>query len=383
MTRTERKTLGIKAIDSLHLFVHDLERSRAHYVTKLDFAEVARSGRMFHRAEGARASQLEAGDVRFLLLEPLGEESECARFLDLHPEGVGRIVLEVENLAHAHRELCARGATPLGPVSQGESEGRTVAFFDIATPLGDTTMRFVEYRDGRSLLPGLERCSAQPQNRHGFAEIDHITSNFLTLQPALLWMEHVLGLERYWGIEFHTNDIEPSQGGGSGLKSTVMWDPHSGIKFANNEPAAPSFHGSQIYRFCADHRGAGVQHIALTVRDIVSTVGALRSNGVSFMPTPRAYYDALPERLIALGIEQVDEPIEQLAAHEILVDGAGKGSYLLQIFLREAAALFDAHEAGPLFLELIQRKGDRGFGAGNFRALFESIERQQQRERAA
>jgi len=101
------------------------------------------------------------------------------------------------------------------------------------------------------------------------------------------------------------------------------------------------------------------------------------------MPTPGAYYDALPERIRASGIGRIDEEIDALHAREILVDGAGPGSYLLQIFLRDSAGLYHEPEAGPFFFEIIQRKGDEGFGAGNFRALFESIEREQLRERPA
>lgn len=105
----------------------------------------------------------------------------------------------------------------------------------------------------------------------------------------------------------------------------------------------------------------------------------LRERGVEFMPTPHTYYERLPERLAALGIQRIDEPIETLQELEILVDGHGPGRYLLQIFVKDAAALYREAPAGPFFFELIQRKGDEGFGAGNFRALFESIERAQQR----
>jgi len=156
-------------------------------------------------------------------------------------------------------------------------------------------------------------------------------------------MQDVLGFERFGDVEFHTQNIKKGNFGGSGLKSTVMWDPASGIKFANNEPAAPFFKSSQIYIFCEDHRGPGVQHVALAVTDILSAVRAMR-------------------RL------------------QILIDGNAANRYLLQIFMRDAAGTFNDPQAGPLFLELIQRKGDEGFGAGNFRALFESIERQQQTE---
>jgi 4-hydroxyphenylpyruvate dioxygenase len=154
------------------------------------------------------------------------------------------------------------------------------------------------------------------------------------------------------------------------------------LKFANNEPYRPNFKASQINLFNEDHRGDGVQHIALEVRDIIGAVRDLRERGVEFMPTPPTYYDALPERLRELDIETIDEDLGVLRELSLLLDGHGLRSYLLQIFLKDSAGLYGSREAGPFFYELIQRKGDSGFGAGNFRALFESIERQQQAERA-
>jgi 4-hydroxyphenylpyruvate dioxygenase len=403
MTAGQPQSLGIKRVDSLHFFVRELTRSRDHYVERLDFSELSVSGPDFERAQQARAILLGAGDVRFVFIAPLdgadGTECESERWLRCHPEGVGRIVLEVESVERAFALLMTRGATPIADIEQAETEAGTMRWFDIASAFGDTLFRFVERQGAHGLLPGmLPLAYAQSaSNRHGVTEIDHITSNFLTLRPAIMWMEEVLGLERYWGIEFHTRDIaraveargsaserkNDTHGAGSGLKSIVMWDPASGVKFANNEPAAPAFHASQIYRFCAEHRGAGVQHVALTVHDIVDSVRALRARGVAFMPTPSTYYDLLPQRLIELGVERIDEQVDTLRELEVLVDGDGPAQYLLQIFLREAAGLFDDTSAGPLFIELIQRKGDRGFGAGNFRALFESIERQQAGNRAA
>jgi 4-hydroxyphenylpyruvate dioxygenase len=156
-----------------------------------------------------------------------------------------------------------------------------------------------------------------------------------------------------------------------------MWDPATGIKFANNEPARPSFKASQINRFCEDHRGDGVQHVALATRDIVHAVRELRARGVGMMPTPHSYYERLPTRLGDIGVGRIQEDLAALEELEILVDGSGPNAYLLQIFLRDFAGLYAARDAGPFFFEIIQRKGDTGFGAGNFRALFESIERQQ------
>jgi 4-hydroxyphenylpyruvate dioxygenase len=368
--------IGILRIDSLHFYVRDLERSRVHYTKQLGFVERAVSGPEFAFAHGVQASLLEAGEVCFLFMAPTSRDSECASWLAQHPEGVGRVVFEVEDVDHAYRVLCARGAMPTTDVEQGELVDGRVRWFDIATPLGATTFRFVQRAGMRALFPGLirhERRRGVHGNRFGVLGIDHLTSNFLSLGPAIAWLERVLGFERYWDIEFHTQDVRAEVDGGSGLRSIVMWDPHTGIKLANNEPAAPALHNSQIYRFCVDHRGAGVQHVALAVENILGCVASLRDRGVSFMPTPSAYYDQLAARGIRL-----TESIEKLRRLQVLVDGEGS-EYLLQIFLRDAASTFGDPEAGPLFLELIQRKGDRGFGAGNFRALFESIEREQTR----
>jgi 4-hydroxyphenylpyruvate dioxygenase len=377
----DKAPLGIKRVDSLHFFVNNLERSRDHYISRLDFVETAVGAPDFQREHRARVSLLEAGEVRFVFMAPSAAEGESFVWLQSHPEGVGRVVFEVESVPRTFELLNQRGATPISDIERGTVEGSAVCWFDIATAFGDTVFRFVERAgDTGGLFPGMIRNSYVPRDRNRFeiAQIDHLTSNFLTLKPAILWMQEVLGLERYWGIEFHTQDVTGALAtGGSGLKSIVMWDPHSGIKFANNEPAAPSFRASQIYKFCVDHRGAGLQHVALSVGDIVSAVGTMRGLGVQFMPTPSTYYEMLPARVASLGIEKIDESVEILKDLEILVDGAGPGSYLLQIFLREASGLFSDKDAGPLFIELIQRKGDRGFGAGNFRALFESIERQQ------
>jgi 4-hydroxyphenylpyruvate dioxygenase len=159
-----------------------------------------------------------------------------------------------------------------------------------------------------------------------------------------------------------------------------MWSPESGLKFANNEPAPPNYEASQIFIFCEDHRGPGIQHVALTLPNLVESVAQIRQNGAQFMSTPDAYYDLLPSHLRRIGVNAIEEDIEQLRRLGILVDGSEEGKYMMQIFLNEAASQFKDPQAGPFFAELIQRKGDMGFGAGNFRALFESIERQLQAE---
>ena len=375
-----KESVGIERIASVHFFVRDLERSRNHYLNCLDFAEIAVSTPQFEAEHGARASVIEAGNARFVLLEPLGSRGESFHWLKRHPEGVGRVVFDVPDAEWAFNLLTRRGATPVSGIERRSVEGGLVTWFDIATAFGDTLFRFVQHEGRTPIMPNLLRLDTPRggSNRFGITDVDHITTNFLTLQPAIAWMEQVMGFERFWNIEFHTQDLGKGQFHGSGLKSIVMWDPHSGLKFANNEPAQPHFKSSQIYLFYLDHCGSGVQHIALAVSDLVPTVETMRAGGAQFMPTPAAYYEMLPARLAEVGVNKIDEDIRKLQQLGILVDGQEDRSYLLQIFMKDAAALFKDVQAGPFFIELLQRKGDRGFGGGNFRALFESIELEQQ-----
>ncbi len=381
-------SLGIVRLEALHCYVHDLERSRRFYTERLDLAETAVSGERLTRDGGQRSALFEAGDVRVLCSAPLGPGGRAARWLRLHPDGIGSLVFEVEDAARAFALLEERGGTPTSDPLTFQDDGGTFRTFAITTPFGDTTFRFVERRGWGGPYPGLEPRPAPrgERNRFGFTAIDHVTSNFRTMKPALLWLEHVLGFEEFWEVTFHTQDAAGEAhrareaAHGSGLASVVMRDARSGVRFANNEPRRPAFRASQIHHFVEDQRGDGIQHAALAVADIRAAVRGLRARGVEFMATPGSYYDLLPERLRATGVGRLDEPIEELRALGVLVDGAAAGRYLLQIFLREAAGLYQEPEAGPFFFEIIQRKGDQGFGAGNFRALFESIEREQRQE---
>ncbi len=377
-------SLGILGVEAIHYYVRDLERSRKFYTEHLDFQEVGRSNAELDDSGKQSSLVFNAGNITVICSTPKGEKGRAWRYMRRHPDGVGSITFRVKNVEAAFDFLVKRGGTPTSDIQRFEDEnGGKMAYFSISTPFGDTTFRFLE-RDGYQLLfPNMELYD-KPKggtNKYGFANIDHITSNFNTMTPALLWMEHVCGFERYWGVEFHTTDVaEEDIGHGSGLRSTVMWDPESGVKFANNEPWRPYFKDSQIFLFNEDHRGNGVQHVAMTVPDIIGAVRGLRKAGVSFMPTPGTYYDMLPERIQRLGIGSIEEDISILRELEILVDGEANQAYMLQIFLQESAGLYGEPEAGPFFYEIIQRKGDNGFGAGNFRALFESIERQQRDE---
>lgn len=402
MARSE--ALGIKRLEDMLFVVNDLERSTRFYLDKLDFALTARSTPALEAKTGERTRVFEAGRCRVSVVQPLVPTSPAGRYLKRHPDGISTLVFEVHDVVETFRVLEQRGATMVDDIAwavdgAGNAEGSLappglrskLGWFDITTAFGEGRFRFLQRSGWAGPNPGLEPVVApESSNRFGFDQYDHVTSNFLTLKPMVLWCKEVLGLEEYWDIEFHTDDraapsapssSDDKQGGpadhGSGLKSIVLWDPHSGVKFANNEPKRPHFESSQIYNFVVDNLGAGFQHAAITTPDIVETVRGLRERGVSFMPTPGSYYDLLPGRMEALGVGKIEENVDMLRDLQILVDGKGPGSYLLQIFLKEAAGLYGDDKAGPFFFEIIQRKGDRGFGGGNFRALFESIELEQ------
>jgi 4-hydroxyphenylpyruvate dioxygenase len=379
----KREPLGIRKIGALVYYVHDLAGVRDFMMGTLDFSEIGESGPELTARGRQRSAVFQAGDVNFVVCAPQGEGGRAWRYLRKHPEGVGTVVFEVEDIDQTFRLLEERGGTMIGDIERFQDEGGTLAMFSITTPFGDTTFRFLERKGYRSLFPGLQmhERARGGENRFRFKRVDHLTSNFQTMTPALLWLEHVMGMEQFWSVKFHTTDVDPSQAQGSGLKSTVMIDPASKIKFANNEPLRPFFKASQINIFAEDHRGDGVQHAALSVPDVITAVRGLRERGAAFMSTPGAYYDMLPARLERMGVGTIDEDIAILRELEILVDGEGPKQYLLQIFLKEAASRQHDPEAGPFFFEIIQRKGSSGFGAGNFRALFESIERQQRLDR--
>ena len=376
------ESIGIKRIEALHYYVRDLERSRKFYTEKLDFEEIAHSSPELEEAAKQRSVVFRAGECVVMCSQPLGEGGRAWRYLRKHPDGVGTLIFEVEDIERAFRLLDGRGGTPIDEITRVKEDGGEFASFSITSPFGDTTFRFVERKGYRKLFPGAVHYDTPRggKNSLGFTHFDHITTNFQTMAPALLWMEHVLGFERFWEIQFHTEDVKKGGAHGSGLRSAVMWDPASGVKFANNEPYRPYFKSSQINIFNEEHRGDGVQHAAIAVKDILTTVKHMRELSIPFMPTPGSYYDALPARLKSLGVQQIDEDVNVLRDLEILVDGEAEGKYLLQIFLKESSGTHGDPHAGPFFYEIIQRKGDRGFGGGNFRALFESIERQQKTE---
>jgi 4-hydroxyphenylpyruvate dioxygenase len=373
---------GIIGYDSFHFVVENLDRSQKFYADLFDFKEVARASAELVTRSGQRSVVVGAGDARVCISSPVsGVPSKAARYLKRHPSGIMSLSFRVNDLDQTMAYLEKRGGTFLAePLTQRDDRGARYRSVEIATPLGEVAFRFVEKTDFSAFAPGFVDVgvgsAGRPENRYGVTNIDHITSNGLTMQPIVAWYRDVLGFEPFWEISFHTHDVARTRASGSGLRSIVMWDPESGVKFATNEPLRPFFRDSQIAKFVDDNGGAGVQHIAFAVPNIIDTVEDLGRRGVEFLKTPKSYYEDLPARLAHLGITNVKEELAELERLQILLDG-GSDKYMLQIFLREASALYDDSRAGPFFYEIIQRAGDPGFGYGNFRALFESIERTQ------
>ncbi|MBZ5588696.1 MAG: VOC family protein [Acidobacteriia bacterium] len=368
--------LGIVGWDAYEYVVSDLERARQFYTAAMKVPEVAHLDPNVAAERGEDGVLFAAGKARVVCVIPRGAGSRAERWLKRHPEGVAVLSLRVKEIEETRKALEARGATFVtGIASEPDATGAPYRWFEIATPLGDVRFRFIERANG-ALPPGfMPLGEAEPENPYEFQVIDHVTSNFLTLEPHVTWLRDVMGFEEYWRVHFHTADVRGGDGG-SGLASIVMWDPESGVKLANNEPAAPNYEASQIYQFVEANHGPGVQHVAFHVPKIVPAVEGLKRGGIDFLATPVTYYDMLPSRLAERKVRNFKDNIDELRQLGILVDGEDD-RYLLQIFMVEGGVMYRNEIAGPFFYELIQRRGARGFGEGNFRALFEAIERDQ------
>ncbi len=372
----KRGNLGIVGWDSYEYVVSDLNRARQFYTSAMKIPEVARLDEALASERGEDGVLFAAGKARVVCVTSRAAGSRADRWLKRHPEGVAVLSLRVKSAADTRRVLDERGATFVtGMVEEADGDGAPYRWFEIATPLGDVRFRFVERAPGAAPPGYRPLADGRGANPFELQVIDHVTSNFLTIQPHVAWLRDVMGFEEYWRVHFHTADVRGGEGG-SGLASIVMWDPESGVKLANNEPAAPNYEASQIYQFVEANHGAGVQHVAFHVPKIVPAVEGLKRGGIDFLATPVTYYDMLPSRLAERKVRNFKDNIEELRQLGILVDGEDDRD-LLQIFMVEGGVMYRDEVAGPFFYELIQRRGARGFGEGNFRALFEAIERDQ------
>jgi 4-hydroxyphenylpyruvate dioxygenase len=298
----------------------------------------------------------------------LGPDHAISRHANLHGDGVAVVALAVPDAASAYGEATKRGATGAITPSQKEDE-HGVLRYSAVKAYGDTLIKFVDRSDyGGSFAPGYESRNGQshdgPQGRHkgyGLAHIDHIVGN-VELGAMNRWVEFfalTMGFSQL--LHFDDEDISTEY---SALMSKVMQDGSGKVKFPINEPAEGK-RKSQIQEYLDYYYGPGVQHLALSTGDIVETVTRLKDSGVEFLHVPTTYYEALEER-----VGKINEPVDKLAELGVLVDRDEEG-YLLQIFTRPV------EDRPTLFYEIIERHGSRGFGKGNFKALFESIEREQ------
>ena len=300
--------------------------------------------------------------VRLLLTSSLDPDSEISRHVMLHGDGVRDIALWVDDARESFRLAVERGATPIAEPAVARDGAGEVIVAGIRT-YGDTIHSLVERRNYTGLfLPGFQPVqSAVKAVPVGLQYIDHCVGN-VELGKMNTWVkfyEDVMGFRNL--ISFDDKDISTEY---TSLMSKVVASGNDRIKFPINEPAAGK-KKSQIDEYLEFYRGPGVQHLAIATNDIVSTVTALRDRGIEFLRVPTTYYDTVLER-----VGKIDEDLAPLKELGILVDRDDEG-YLLQIFSKPV------QDRPTVFYEIIQRKGARSFGKGNFKALFEAIEREQ------
>jgi 4-hydroxyphenylpyruvate dioxygenase len=351
--------LRLKSIHHVEFWVGNARQAAFFYRNAFGFSQAAYAG-LETGARDRTSYALSQGKVRFVLTTPLGPESPASDHIKCHGDGVRDIAFRVDDADRAFHEAVRRGATPAVEPHEIRDENGAVRHAAIHT-YGDTLHSFISHAGYTGpFLPGfVERRVPGPDI--GLLRVDHIVGNVELgrMNEWAEWYRRVLGFDRF--ISFDDKDISTEY---SALMSVVMSDDSQSIKFPINEPA-PGRRKSQIDEYLEYYRGPGVQHVALQVTDICETVNRLRENGVEFLRVPDSYYEALPQRV---GV--IAESIEQLRSLGILVDRDQDG-YLLQLFTRPV------QDRPTLFFEIIERKGSRGFGKGNFRALFEAIEREQ------
>jgi len=353
----------LDAIDHLELWVGNARQAAAFFASVLGFDVVAYAGPETGRAD--RASYLlEQGTARILVTGALHPASAIAAHVRAHGDGVHDVAFTVPDARAAFATAVRRGATPVWDPWLEEDEWGSVTRAIVAA-YGDTVHTFVE-RDGYRgvYTPGYEpaqlsRPAGSPVGLEGF---DHVVANVEggRLEHWVSWYRSVLGLD-----ELTHFDEEQISTGYSALRSTVVWN-HGRVVLPINEPA-PGLRTSQIQEYLDFYGSPGVQHIALRTSDIIATVRALRARGLRFLDVPPTYYDEARQRLA--GVDLAWDALTELG---ILVDRDESG-HLLQIFTEGIT------DRPTLFLEIIQREGARGFGEGNFKALFEAIEREQAR----
>jgi 4-hydroxyphenylpyruvate dioxygenase len=353
--------LPIREIDHLEFWVGNARQAAVYYRLLLGFDQLAYRGP--ETGTRGRASYLLGqGNARFILTTTLEPDDEIAHHVAEHGDGVRDIALAVDDTRTCFEEAVRRGATPVLEPRRESGQNGTIIRAAVAT-WGDTIHSFIQRESCPApMLPDFQNAPVSGGGT-GLVAVDHLVGN---VEDARMdhWVDfyrRVFGFSHF--LTFDDKDISTEY---SALRSKVVVSENGRVKFPINEPA-PGRGRSQIQEYLDYYHGPGVQHVAFLTGDVLGTVAELRRRGVEFLEVPDAYYEAMPER-----VGPIEEDIARIRDLRILVDRDDRG-YLLQLFTKPV------EDRPTLFFEVIQRRGSQGFGKGNFRALFESIEREQAR----
>lgn len=352
----------IMGTDYVEFIVGNAKQAAHFYQTQFGFKPVAYRG--LETGDRDKASYvLQQNKIRFVLTSPYKNMSSLNIHLMLHGDGVRDVAFWVNDARAAWEYTTGNGAVSIMEPTKLSDDHGSVLISAIQT-YGDTIHSFVQRDEYNGVfLPGFHSYESRIKTEPvGLNFVDHFVGNQPEAQMTRIaeWYENILGFHRFWTVD--DKDISTEH---SALRSIVVANDNERIKMPINRPAK-GLKKSQIEEFVEYYSGPGVQHIAMETKDIVASVSQLQQNGVEFLDTPQSYYDILIDR-----VGKIEEDIQTLAKYGILVDSDEHG-YLLQIFTKPV------QDRPTLFYEVIQRKGCDGFGKGNFKALFESIEREQE-----
>ena len=352
---------NINGFDYCELYVSNAKQAAHYYHTALGFYPIAYSG--LETGSRDRVSYvLKQNQIRFVLTSPLNNNSDISKHIYNHGDGVKDVAFTVNDAEAAWKECVKRGAESIKkPELLSDDKGETI--ISTIKAFGDTNHTFVQRNNYNGVfLPEFivfeNNLNADPT---GLVHIDHVVGNQPNgeMKSVCDFYEKVFGWHRFWTVD--DKDISTEF---SALRSIVMANDNEKIKIPINEPA-DGLRKSQIQEFIDYYNSSGIQHIAMSTKDIINTVSKLRDKGVEFLETPKSYYESLTDR-----IGEIDEDLDRIKDLGILVDKDENG-YMLQIFTKPI------QDRPTLFYEIIQRKGSNSFGKGNFKALFESIENEQ------
>ena len=348
--------------DHLEFFVGNARQAARYYSQGFGFANTAYRG-LETGYRKAASYVMEQGDIRLVLTTALSSDLPMAQSVLAHGDGIAAIALAVPDVERAYCQATSRGAVGAIPPTSESDKGGTVEYAAVSA-YGDVLLKFVDRSHySGAFAPHFHPRQAGRSEGFGLTQIDHVVGN-VEIGAMDRWAQYLadsLGFELL--VHFDEKNISTEY---SALRSKVMQDPSGRIKLPINEPAE-GLRQSQIQEYLDYNNGPGIQHVAFATRDIIATVSQLRAYGIEFLTVPAAYYEDLQAR-----VGPIDEPVEKLAELGILVD-RDKDGYLLQIFTQPV------EDRPTLFFEVIERHGAQGFGEGNFKSLFEAIEREQAR----